>query len=187
MRSLDRPISPPRKRRADTDEASQPPAKRKPAVENPQQLEAKEDDGIRVIRSPIRLYAIKDLPDSENVDAITLKDIFSSPSTLDEIWSFNFMTNMSFIRGFLGPEDERRVKVHIVHGYWRQGDESRKAMEAGVWGNNVKLISAYVPDVYGTHHSKIIVIFRTDDTAQVIVHTGMSRNVFSYPRQYDSF
>ena len=62
--------------------------------------------------------------------------------------------------------------VRIVHGYWRRDDESRLVMEGAVWGDNVKLITAYLPEAYGTHHSKIVVIFRTDGMAQVMVQTG---------------
>jgi len=87
------------------------------------------------------------------------------------------MTDMPFLRGLIRREDEGRVKIRVIHGYWRQGDESRKIMEAGVWSKNVKLIAAYLPDAFGTHHSKVIVLFRTDDTAQVLVHTG----TFAFP------
>jgi tyrosyl-DNA phosphodiesterase 1 len=79
---------------------------------------------------------------------------------------------MVFLRHAVGKEDETRIKIRIIHGYWREEDASRKMMEAGIWGTNVKLISAYLPDAFGTHHSKVIVLFRTDNTAQIVVHTG---------------
>jgi tyrosyl-DNA phosphodiesterase 1 len=190
--SLHRPISPPPLKRGATKiPGISPPAKQsrysvdgttlssdgqsrndkqpatKPGKDSP-------DKNIKIIRSPIRLYSVKDLPESENIDTITFAEILSPQSTLDEIWSFNFMTHLPWFRQFLGPENESRVKVHIVHGYWRREDESRKQMQEDVWGENVKLVSAYVPDTWGTHHSKIVVIFRTDGTAQVMVHTGTS-------------
>ena len=174
MSSLDRPISPPPRKRPRTESEDKRPLKKAP-------VEVKADNtpgDIRVIPSPIRLYRIKDLPDSENVDTVTLRQILSPQSTLDELWSINFMTNMEFLRGLIGSDDENRVKIKILHGYWRQDDESRKVMEAGVWGNNIKLISAYLPVPFGTHHSKVIVLFRTNDTAQVIVHTGMSLQIY---------
>lgn len=37
---------------------------------------------------------------------------------------------------------------------------------------NIKLITAYMPDTYGTHHTKMMVLFRNDDTAQIIIHTA---------------
>ena len=178
MSFLDRPISPPlrKRRRNDMEESSSGTVKKQQNTASPvaSQVLPKIDVDIRVVPSPIHLYSIKDLPASENVECLNLKDIFSPQSTLDEIWTFNFMHNMEFLRELIGPDDENRVKIRIVHGYWRQEDEGRKQMEAGVWGNNIKLISAYLPDSFGTHHSKVIVLFRNNDTAQVLVQTGTS-------------
>jgi tyrosyl-DNA phosphodiesterase-1 len=39
---------------------------------------------------------------------------------------------------------------------------------------NVGLISAYTPDQFGTHHSKMLVLLRHDDTAQIVIHTAVS-------------
>jgi tyrosyl-DNA phosphodiesterase-1 len=36
----------------------------------------------------------------------------------------------------------------------------------------INLISSYLPDPFGTHHSKMIILFRHDDCAQVIIHTA---------------
>jgi len=186
MSSLDRPISPPprKRRRSASQELDIPSKHNKPKVLESNEGEEENDAEIKVIRSPIRLYSIKDLPDSENVDTITIREVLS-PATLTEIWSFNFMTHMPWLRDLLGKENKSRIKIRIVHGYWRQEDESRKLMEQGKWGDNVKLIAAYLPDAFGTHHSKVIVLFRKDDTAQVVVHTGIISPYQSDSRQYD--
>jgi tyrosyl-DNA phosphodiesterase 1 len=186
MSSLDRPISPPpRKRRPSTSQELESPSKKKtPKVGAATDVKEENADEIKVIRSPIRLYTIKDLPDSENVDTITIREVLS-PSTLTEMWSFNFMHNMAWLRDLLGKENESRIKVRIVHGYWRQEDESQKLMEQGKWGDNVKLIAAYLPDTFGTHHSKVIVLFRKDEAAQVVVHTGIISLYLSDSRQHD--
>jgi len=181
MHSLDRPISPPRRKRDRDDEGERgaheiPSKKRISTSTNEERVENQDvgkEDSIRVIRSPIRLYRIKGLPDSENVDAVSLRELFAPVSTLDEIWTINFMTDLPFLRGLIGHGDDERVKIRVIHGYWRQEDESRRIMEAGVWSKNIKLIAAYLPDAFGTHHSKVIVLFRTDDTIQVLVHTGI--------------
>jgi tyrosyl-DNA phosphodiesterase 1 len=175
MSLLDRPISPPAPKRPLDQTGEESEYRNKVArvgQEDGAAIEANDD--IRIVRSPIRLYTVKDLPDSENVDTITIRDVLSPTSTLDEIWSFNMMTNMQFIRNAIGVVDENRVKVRIIHGYWQENNESRKVMEEGAWGSNVRLISAYLHDPFGTHHSKIIVMFRMDDTAQVAIQTGIS-------------
>jgi hypothetical protein len=37
---------------------------------------------------------------------------------------------------------------------------------------NIELLHAYIPDPFGTHHSKMLVLFRHDDRAQVVIHTA---------------
>src|SRR5271170_6667056 len=134
MSSLDRPISPPprKRRRSPSQEVETPSKKKTPKVNSSDTAKDDNHNEIQVIRSPIRLYSIKDLPDSENIDAISIREVLCA-STLTEMWSFNFMTNMPWLRDLLGKENESRIKIRIVHGYWRQEDESRKLMEQGKW------------------------------------------------------
>lgn len=37
---------------------------------------------------------------------------------------------------------------------------------------NVSLHSAYMPEPFGTHHSKMLILLRHDDSAQVVIHTA---------------
>lgn len=37
---------------------------------------------------------------------------------------------------------------------------------------NVELHTAFMPEMFGTHHSKMLILLRHDDTAQVIIHTA---------------
>jgi tyrosyl-DNA phosphodiesterase-1 len=83
------------------------------------------------------------------------------------------MHDLPWLRQHLTSAHETRIQIRIVHGYWRHEDERRKVLEQGIWGPNVRLIGAFLPDIYGTHHCKILVLFRDDDTAQVVVQTGM--------------
>ena len=43
-----------------------------------------------------------------------------------------------------------------------------------MWGPNVKLVAAFLGDPFGTHHSKILVLFRREETVQIVVHTGIA-------------
>jgi len=38
--------------------------------------------------------------------------------------------------------------------------------------SNVTLHAAYMPEAYGTHHTKMMVLLRHDDLAQIIIHTA---------------
>ena len=65
------------------------------------------------------------------------------------------------------------VKVKFIHGFWKNEDENRiSLLEAAERYPNVDLIPAYIPDPFGTHHSKMLVLFHHDDTAQIIIHTA---------------
>ena len=65
------------------------------------------------------------------------------------------------------------VSVKIIHGSWRNEDRNRHSIDDACRRlSNVEAIRAYIPDSYGTHHTKMIVLFSHDDTAEVIIHTA---------------
>ena len=60
-----------------------------------------------------------------------------------------------------------------MHGSWRKEDTNKiNIEEAAKKYPNIKEIRAYMPEAFGTHHSKMIILFRHDDLAQVIILTG---------------
>ena len=65
------------------------------------------------------------------------------------------------------------VNVRFVHGSWRKEDGNRVRIEeaASRW-KNVKVTTAPMPEAYGTHHSKMIVLFRHDDLSQIVILTA---------------
>ncbi|GKU02133.1 tyrosyl-dna phosphodiesterase 1 [Fusarium langsethiae] len=142
--SLQRPISPPRKRA------------RKPVA----------------IPSPWQLTWIQDLPESENKDAVTLRDLLGDP-LISECWEFNFLHDIPFLMNAFDPDTRHLVNVHLVHGFWKREDENRIALEnAAAEFKNVNIHVAHMPEMFGTHHSKMMILFRHDDTAQIIIHTA---------------
>ena len=65
------------------------------------------------------------------------------------------------------------VNVHIVHGSWRKEDTNRISLDqAKKRFPNVNLVIAFMPEAFGTHHSKMIILFRHDELAQVVILTG---------------
>lgn len=97
--SLSRAISPPRKR----------------------QREA------RVVTSPWQLTWIRDLPESLNKDAVTLKDLLGDPLVC-ECWEFNYLHDIPFLMDAFDPDTRHLVKVHVVHGFWKQEDPNRQML-----------------------------------------------------------
>lgn len=92
---------------------------------------------------------------------------------LDEVWIFNYMHDIPWVMSQFDPDIRDHVKVTFVHGNWKREDLSRLRMaEEAAQFKNVRVVVAYMPEMFGTHHTKLMVLFRRDDTAQVIVHTA---------------
>ncbi|KAF4979872.1 hypothetical protein FZEAL_4006 [Fusarium zealandicum] len=144
LESLRRPVSPPRKKRR----------------------------GASPIKSPWQLTWIQDLGEDDNRDAVTLNDLLGDP-LISECWEFNFLHNIPFLMNAFDPDTRHLVKVHVVHGFWKREDDNRIALEqAATEFSNVQIHVAPMPEMFGTHHSKMMILFRHDDTAQIIIHTA---------------
>ena len=114
LASLSRPISPPRKRQ-------------------------------RVnLTSPWQLTWIRDLPESQNRDAVTLKDLLGDP-LIAECWQFNYLHDIPFIMDAFDPDTRHLVDVHIVHGFWKNDDPRR--MELIVRSGLAPLVIAQITDL----------------------------------------
>ena len=71
------------------------------------------------------------------------------------------------------PDVRDQIDLTVVHGSWRKEDANRLYIEEAVARHkNVKAITAYMPEPFGTHHSKMIITVRHDDLAQVCIFTA---------------
>ncbi|KAM0328052.1 hypothetical protein ACHAQA_005454 [Verticillium albo-atrum] len=133
---------------------------------------ARKPTKVSTIRSPFQLTHIRDLPGSSNEDAVSLKDLLGDP-LIAECWEFNFLHDIPFLMSHFDEDTRDLVKVHVVHGFWKREDGNRIALseEAAAW-KNVELHVAPMPEMFGTHHTKMMILIRHDDTAQVIIHTA---------------
>lgn len=79
-----------------------------------------------VIRSPIQLTHIRDLPSSSgnNVDAVRLKDILGDPM-IRECWQFNYCFDVDFVMAQFDADVKDLVQVKIVHGSWKRDSPTR--------------------------------------------------------------
>ncbi|KAK9414369.1 hypothetical protein SUNI508_11331 [Seiridium unicorne] len=126
----------------------------------------------KLIPSPFRLTSIRDLPSHSNVGAVSLHDLLGDP-LIAECWEFNYLHDIDFLINHFDEDVRSSVNVHIVHGFWKREDLSRLMLvEQASKHQNVTLHTAYMPEMFGTHHSKMIILLRHDDTAQVIIHTA---------------
>ncbi|KAJ4535782.1 hypothetical protein HRR80_006189 [Exophiala dermatitidis] len=126
----------------------------------------------RLIASPFRLTSIRDLPSSQNIDTISLHDILGIP-LIKEAWIFNYCFDVDWLMSYFDEDIRSQVKVKVVHGSWRAEDGNRLGIEDACrrWPN-VESVTAYMPDAFGTHHSKMFILFTHDDLAQVVIHTA---------------
>ncbi|KAI1360487.1 tyrosyl-DNA phosphodiesterase [Xylaria arbuscula] len=122
--------------------------------------------------SPFRLTSIRDLSDADNVGAVSLNDLVGDP-LIAELWDFNYLHDIEFLMGHLDEDTRALTRVHVVHGFWKREDSNRLMLQDQAGRHkNATLHTAYMPEMFGTHHSKMLVLFRHDDTAQVIIHTA---------------
>ncbi|KAJ5529558.1 Tyrosyl-DNA phosphodiesterase [Penicillium freii] len=124
------------------------------------------------VNSPVQLTHIRDLSDGNNVDAVRLRDILGDPM-IRECWQFNYLFDVDFLMSQFDEDVRGLVQVKVVHGSWRKEDTNRiRVEEACSRYANVEPIVAYMPEPFGTHHSKMMILLRHDDLAQVIIHTA---------------
>ncbi|KAB5577926.1 tyrosyl-DNA phosphodiesterase I [Coniochaeta sp. 2T2.1] len=160
-----------------TNRVSPPPSKRtRPSVTpTEEEIDTASESGTeteKIFRSPFQLTKIRDLPPASNVDTVTLQDLLGDP-LISECWNFNYLHDIPFLMSAFDPDVRNLVKVHLIHGFWKRDDGNRLQLEEEVKGfNNVSLHEAYLPEMFGTHHSKMLLLLRHDDTAQVIIHTA---------------
>ncbi|KAF1843452.1 tyrosyl-DNA phosphodiesterase 1 [Cucurbitaria berberidis CBS 394.84] len=185
-KGIDRPISPPLLRRKSPvasplftatwgfdDVPKQPSALESSTSDTKQErIEREESEGTRFLPSPVQLTRVEDLGPHQNVDAVGLKDILGDPM-IRECWNFNFLFDLDFVMKQFDSDVRDMVIVKIVHGFWKRDDERRIALlEAAERFPNIELLSAYIPNPFGTHHSKMLILFRHDGLAQVVIHTA---------------
>ncbi|KAJ5363087.1 hypothetical protein N7541_003931 [Penicillium brevicompactum] len=126
----------------------------------------------KVISSPVQLTNIRDLPANNNVDTVRLRDILGDPM-IRECWQFNYLFDVDFLMSNFDEDVRSLVKVKVVHGSWQKEAPNRiRVEEACSRFSNVEQIVAYMPEPFGTHHSKMMILLRHDDLAQVIIHTA---------------
>ncbi|KAH8728960.1 tyrosyl-DNA phosphodiesterase 1, partial [Phaeosphaeriaceae sp. PMI808] len=189
-KGLDRPISPPPSRRKnpavptpvltptwgfdDVPRSTAVPAS--PHTNVQQNTNSKRDYSderkTKYLPSPFQLTQIRDLVDHQNVDAVGLKDILGDPM-IKECWNFNFLFDLDFVMCQFDNDVRDLVSLKIIHGFWKREDNRGiRLLETAERYANIELIHAYMPDPFGTHHSKMLVLLRHDDHAQVVIHTA---------------
>ncbi|KAK3374392.1 tyrosyl-DNA phosphodiesterase I [Lasiosphaeria ovina] len=168
-RLLLRPISPPPKKRRMISEAPEDSGylETSPGEDKPCRPPDK-----RRFDSPFHLTRIRDLPPELNIDTIGLNDILGDP-LISECWEFNYLHDIDFLMRAFDQDVRHLVNIHVVHGFWKKDDSNRIELQNQASRyKNVALHTAFMPEMFGTHHSKMMILLRHDDTAQIVIHTA---------------
>jgi hypothetical protein len=73
------------------------------------------------ISSPFKLTTVQNLPAALNADTVTLKGLLCDP-LIAECWEFNYLHDLDFLMEAFDSDIRELVKVHVVHGFWKQED-----------------------------------------------------------------
>ncbi|KAL1976803.1 hypothetical protein VTN31DRAFT_3085 [Thermomyces dupontii] len=181
LRSLERSISPPARSKSQQTQPQSPPnSVCCSSVSTGQHgLEKKHDPATtrsrpKHISSPFKLTYIRDIPFStgNNNETVQLRDILGDPM-IRECWQFNYLFDVDFLMNQFDEDVRSIVQVKIVHGSWKKESENRiRIDEACARYPNVEAITAYMPEPFGTHHSKMMVLLRHDNLTQIVIHTA---------------
>ncbi|PGH03949.1 tyrosyl-DNA phosphodiesterase 1 [Blastomyces parvus] len=163
---------------ASLNRAITPPLRRKPSgqpnTSSSYIRQEKAPSAPNKIPSPIQLTHIRDFSASSgnNADVVRLRDILGDP-LIKECWQFNYMFDVDFLMSQFDEDVRDLVNVKIIHGSWKRESPNRIRIDESCRRYpNVEPIVAYMPEPFGTHHSKMMILIRHDDQAQVVIHTA---------------
>ncbi|KAI1436319.1 tyrosyl-DNA phosphodiesterase [Xylaria sp. CBS 124048] len=123
------------------------------------------------VPSPFKLTSIPSLPEELNIGAVNLAHLIGDPAVY-EVWSFNYKHDIDYFMGQLSPDKQGQIMVHIVHGFWLPDDPNRLLMMKQAKKFPTVQLHEVIVHQPGRHHSKMVVLFRHNGTAQVIIHTA---------------
>jgi hypothetical protein len=121
---------------------------------------------MRTVISAFYVTCIRGLPGSENKDTIGIDDVLGD-MMLREVWVFYYMHDIQWVMWQLDEDVAGHAKMVFVHGNRKSADPGRKRMEELAQRfTNARLVATCIPEAFGTHHTKIMVLFSGDDTAR---------------------
>ncbi|KAF9971366.1 hypothetical protein BGZ73_005715 [Actinomortierella ambigua] len=126
---------------------------------------------VRYIDPPFHLTAAERLPPSHNVNCVTIESLLNNDK-LQYMVQFNYMIDVSFVMNYIPASIRYKLRATFYHGlrHNRHEEEVYKAHAERQYPN-IEIIKPFVP-VPGTHHTKAMLLFYSDNTMQFILHTA---------------
>ncbi|KAI5958352.1 hypothetical protein KGF57_002708 [Candida theae] len=124
------------------------------------------------IPSPIKLLYNPSYSEDElsavNADTVRIRDLIGA-ADLKETYQFNFNVDLTFFLSFLHPDfkKEKRKILFITGSKLLDRDyEETYAIEKDY---NISEVQAKLPSRFGTHHTKMMINFSKDQSAEIII------------------
>ncbi|KAI9253391.1 tyrosyl-DNA phosphodiesterase I [Phascolomyces articulosus] len=93
----------------------------------------------------------------ENIGCVRLTDLLYHDD-LERIVQFNFTVDLEYLMENVHPKVRTKIPITVIHGHRHEESKQDIQREARNWPN-VRLISPYIRDQYGTHHTKAMLLF----------------------------
>lgn len=131
---------------------------------------------VETYKSPLRLIRTQGSLVSEqaNVDTVSLADLVGQRD-LVEMYQFSFEMDLAYAMDRVHPEARPNVKAHFVFGKKRMSnmvEELEKQRKTLKYNENITLEPIPLRYDYGTHHSKLMVLFFSNNEVQITIHTA---------------
>ncbi|ORY90447.1 tyrosyl-DNA phosphodiesterase I [Syncephalastrum racemosum] len=126
-----------------------------------------------IVDSGIHLLASPNVPASENVGCVSLRDLIGRDD-LERMVQINFTVDLDFVMDHMHPSTRDSIPVTVVHGHRFPESRERIRTQAQRYPN-VKLVLPELKNQFGTHHTKTMLLFFQRDGvrhARVVVHTA---------------
>lgn len=115
------------------------------------------------------LSKVRGLETEFNKEALSLKDILEKDAQhLQKSYQFNYMAELDWLLDQY-PKQTRKLPLCIIYNTVSRDD--RQYLEKSNMADSVKLIAAKLPIAYGTHHTKMMILFY-DNFARIVIHTA---------------
>lgn len=149
----------------------------------------REPDDPNVISSPIRLLNIPEMPDSENIDTVSLGGILNKNGDLRYMWQINFSIELTYIMACIDVGIRKRLQSYFITGKSTRSDVGSNynycvsQLSEIPDGPQVQVCGVDMYNPFGSHHTKMMILGFSDNPSickshdeikeiQVVIHTA---------------
>ncbi|KAG0256143.1 hypothetical protein BG011_004726 [Mortierella polycephala] len=131
----------------------------------------RESVAIQYIDSSIRLTTVQRAPSAHNVGCVSLESLIGD-ADLEFMVQINYMINIDFVMSKVHGSIRDKLKTIVYHGLRLNAKELLDMnTDIRIRYPRITMHKVPVPGI-GTHHTKAMLLFYSDNTMQLIIHTA---------------